>query len=82
MEFSANSSPFGSVADGNESFVRMKDHLKDGNAVSLEGLSYILGPTLKFNGKTEKFVDAPEADALLSRASRQPYAVPTTLAAL
>ncbi len=82
VEFSANSSPFGSVADGNESFVRMKDHLKDGNAVSLEGLSYILGPTLKFNGKTEKFVDAPEADALLSRASRQPYAVPTTLAAL
>jgi len=37
---------------------------------------------LKFNASTERFIDAPAADALLSRAGRQGYSVPTTLASL
>lgn len=82
VAFGSNSTPFGTVADGNEAFSRMRDHLKDDNAISLEGLNYILGPTLKFNAATERFIDAPAADALLSRAGRQGYSVPTTLAKL
>ena len=82
VPFASNSTPFGTVADGNETFSRMRDHLKDDNAISLEGLNYILGPTLKFNASTERFIDAPAADALLSRAGRQGYSVPTTLASL
>ena len=82
VAFASNSTPFGTVADGNETFTRMRDHLKDDNAISLEGLNYILGPTLKFNASTERFIDAPAADALLSRAGRQGYSVPTTLASL
>lgn len=82
VSFASNGSPFATVADGNESFARMRDHLKDDNMLSVDNLSYILGPTLNFDASTERFVDAPEANALVSRAGRQPYVVPTTLASL
>jgi hypothetical protein len=38
--------------------------------------TYQLGPMLKFNPKTEKFVDNPQANLLLSRPYRAPYVVP------
>ena len=82
VPFASNGNPFGTVADGNETFARMRDHLKDDNALAVDGSNYILGPSLNFDFAAERFVNAPEADALLSRAGRQPYVVPTTLAAL
>ena len=41
----------------------------------LANISYRLGRGLKFNGVTEKFVNDPEADALLTREYRKPYIV-------
>ena len=45
----------------------------------LANISYRVGRSLKFTGQTERFVDAPDADALLTRTYRKPYMVPETV---
>jgi hypothetical protein len=42
----------------------------------LANISYRLGRGLKFEGDAEKFVNDPEADALLTQKYRNPYVVP------
>ena len=42
----------------------------------LANISYRLGRELKFMGENEKFVNDPEADAMLTRLYRKPYVVP------
>jgi hypothetical protein len=42
----------------------------------LANISYRVGRSLTFLGSHEKFVDDPEADALLTRVYRKPYVVP------
>ena len=42
----------------------------------LANISYRVGRKLKFDGKSEKFVSDAEADKLLTRTYRAPYAVP------
>jgi hypothetical protein len=43
----------------------------------LANISYLVGRGLTFNGAAEKFVNDPEADALLTRKEyRKPYVVP------
>lgn len=42
----------------------------------LANISYRLGRELKFDGKTERFVNDKQADALLTRQYRKPYIVP------
>jgi predicted dehydrogenase len=42
----------------------------------LANISYRLGRGLKFEGSTEKFINDPEADALLTQKYRNPYVVP------
>ena len=44
--------------------------------VHLANISYRVGHSLKFNGAQEKFVNDPDADALLTRVYRKPYVVP------
>ena len=44
--------------------------------LDLSKSTYQLGPMLKFNPKTEKFVDNAEADKLLTRPYRAPFVVP------
>lgn len=45
----------------------------------LANISYRVGRSLRFNGAQEKFVSAPEADALLTREYRKPYVVPASV---
>ena len=45
----------------------------------LANISYRTGKSLTFNGDTERFVDAPDADAMLTRTYRKPYVVPDTV---
>ena len=45
----------------------------------LANISYRVGRSLKFNGAKEKFVDAPDADAHLTRVYRKPYVLPETV---
>ena len=42
----------------------------------LGNISYRVGRELKFDGKTEQFVNDPEANKLLTREYRAPYVVP------
>jgi hypothetical protein len=45
----------------------------------LANISYRVGRSLKFNGTKEKFVNDAEADALLTRVYRKPYALPASV---
>jgi predicted dehydrogenase len=42
----------------------------------LANISFLLGRKLKFDGATEKFVNDPQADKMLTRVYRKPYTVP------
>ncbi|MFA4015973.1 MAG: hypothetical protein RUDDFDWM_001074 [Candidatus Fervidibacterota bacterium] len=70
-----DSKPFGEYEDANEAFGRMIEHLKE-NGVPIKGLKYRLGKKLVFDPASEKFVNDPEADKLLTREYRHPFVVP------
>ncbi len=75
VAFGSNAKPFGDNAAANETFERMRDHLKD-NSLDLTATPYRLGRHLRFDGAKERFVDDPEADRLLTRPPRPPFDVP------
>ena len=75
VAFGSNAKPFGDNAAANETFERMRDHLKD-NSLDLTATPYRLGRHLRFDGEKERFVDDPEADRLLTRPPRPPFDVP------
>ena len=54
----------------------MEEHLAKDNGLKLDGLDYRLGRKLTVDAKAETFVDAPEADKLLTRPYRKPFVVP------
>jgi hypothetical protein len=56
----------------------MEAHLKD-NEVDLAAARVRLGRELSFDGAAEKFVSAPDADALLTREYRKPFVVTEVL---
>ena len=45
----------------------------------LAKISCALGRSVEFDPKTERFVNDPEADKLLTREYRKPYVVPETV---
>ncbi len=45
----------------------------------LANISYRVGRSLRFAGATERFIDAPDADAHLTRVYRAPYVVPESV---
>jgi hypothetical protein len=61
--------------EGNEAFSRTRKHLTD-NGVDLAKTQLRVGRTLSFDPKTEKFVNDPEADKLLTRQYRKGFEVP------
>ncbi|MGQ9761169.1 MAG: Gfo/Idh/MocA family protein [Thermogutta sp.] len=54
----------------------LEENLQGALGVDLTKLTCTLGPKLAFDPKKEKFVDAPEADKLLTREYRKPFVVP------
>ena len=58
-----------------ESFERMKEHLAK-NEVDLDKDKLTLGPVLKMDPKTEKFIEDEKANAMLKGSYREPYVVP------
>ena len=75
--------PFSKVAKASggdemfrESFEDMKRHLADAGRVDLANSTCRLGRALTFDAQSEKFVGAPEANQLLRRPYRGPFAVP------
>ena len=62
-------------ADVAETFDRNLKHLKD-NGVDLDKTPLTLGASLAIDPKGERFLDDPQADALLTRPYRDPFVVP------
>ena len=58
-----------------EALARAADHLA-ANGVKLDGTKLHVGPKLDFDGETETFKSSPEANRLLTRQYRAPFAVP------
>lgn len=77
IQFGNKARPFGHNEAANEAFERMCDHLKN-NGVTLEDTEYRLGRALQFSAKWERFIDR-QANMLLSRPARPPFAVPEKL---
>jgi predicted dehydrogenase len=58
-----------------ETFERTRKHLAENN-VDLEKTRLTLGRLLRLDADRERFVDDPDADALLTRQYRKPFVVP------
>jgi predicted dehydrogenase len=58
-----------------DTFERMKEHLAK-NEVDLAKDMLTLGPVLKMDGKTERFIDHDAANDMLKNKYREPYVVP------
>jgi predicted dehydrogenase len=67
--------PFGENEDAADTFDRFKEHMA-ANDVQPEQTQVTVGKTLTVDPKTERFVDDPEADKMLSREYRKPFVVP------
>ena len=61
--------------DAAPSFERMVEHLK-ANEVDVMKDKMTIGPVLKMNPKTERFIGNAEADKQLTREYRKPFVVP------
>jgi predicted dehydrogenase len=59
-----------------ETFQALESNLTRGVGLKLNGQAYQLGKTLAIDPEGEKFIDAPSADALLTRQYRAPFVVP------
>jgi predicted dehydrogenase len=59
-----------------ESFEALSRHLADTNQVELSSTPCRLGRLLKFDAEAEKFVEAPDANQLLSQSYRGAFVVP------
>jgi predicted dehydrogenase len=75
VPFNKSAGAFGDDKDAYETFGRMEEHLRE-NGVALDGLKYQLGRKLAFDASGESFVGDPEANQLLTRPYRAPFAVP------
>ena len=58
-----------------DTFERFKEHLAV-NEVDISKIKLTLGMPLKMNPKTEGFIDNEQANAMLKRVYRAPFAVP------
>ncbi|HSQ58497.1 MAG TPA: Gfo/Idh/MocA family oxidoreductase, partial [Gemmata sp.] len=60
---------------GTDALTRMADHLKD-HGIKFDGKNLLVGKKLDFDGKSERFVNDKEADAMVTRNYRKPFVVP------
>ncbi len=77
--FNEKTKAFGDNKEAYETLARMEEHLTHDNGLKLDGLSYRLGRKLNVDAKNESFVGDPEANALLTRPYRKPFAVPDAI---
>jgi len=76
VPFHKHTNAFGGDQPAWELFEDMKRHLVDGQGLELAGTTYRLGRMLRFDAQTEKFVGDADADRMLARPYREPFAVP------
>ena len=76
VPFNSQTKTFDGDKTFHDSFEDMKSHLADAGRLDLNNATYRLGRQLRFDAQAERFVGAPEADAMLSRPYRAPFVVP------
>jgi predicted dehydrogenase len=76
VPFSPQTKAFGDDKEAYETLARLEEHLAKGNGLKLEGEKYWLGRKLVLDIQAETFVDNAEANRLLTREYRKPFAVP------
>jgi predicted dehydrogenase len=59
-----------------ELFAEIEEGHRSSTLAHLANIAYRTGRTLAFDSKTERFINDPEADKLLTRPYRKPYVVP------
>jgi predicted dehydrogenase len=79
VPFDAKTKAFGGEKEPYETFARMEEHLSKDNSIMLDGLSYRLGKKLAFDAGSQTFPSDPEANRLLTRNYRKPFAVPDSI---
>jgi predicted dehydrogenase len=79
VPFNTQTKAFGDDKAAYETLERMEQYLAGDNGLKLDGLEYRLGRNLTVDAKSESFVDAPEANKLLTRSYRKPFVVPESL---
>jgi len=79
VPFNKQAAKFGDNADAAEHFEKLHDVMENGVGVPTDGESYIVGPTLEFDPKTEMHTGefAKEANALLKAPNNPGFEVPT-----
>ena len=77
VPFSAQRQAFGDDRAAYATLARLQEHLKENNLTPSE-TEYMLGPSLEFDVKNEKFVGNNDANKMLSRDYREPFTCPTT----
>ncbi len=75
VSFAKTPDELGDNEEVHKTFAWFKEMLV-GIGVNLDSATYRLGRPLKFNPQQEKFIDAPDADKLLTREYREPFVVP------
>jgi predicted dehydrogenase len=78
QQFTKDAGSFGDDKQAKETLERVADHLKI-NHVALDDVNYHVGPRLAFDSASERFLNAPEADAYLRREYRKGFVVPEKL---
>jgi len=75
VSFAKTPDELGDNEEVHKTFAWFKEMLV-GIGVNLDSSTYRLGRPLKFDPQEEKFIDAPDADKLLTRQYREPFVVP------
>ena len=73
VPFSQKPADFPEVAEVSSSIDAIQENLRGALGMDLSKATYQLGPKLEYDGKAEKFINNPAADALLTRPPRPPY---------
>jgi predicted dehydrogenase len=76
VPFNPRTKAFGDNKEAYETLARMEEHLSKDNELKLDGLMARLGRKLTVDAKAEQFVGDGEANKLLTREYRKPFAVP------
>jgi predicted dehydrogenase len=76
VPFNPRTKAFGDNKDAYETLARMEEHLSEGNGLKLDGLKYRLGRKLTVDAGNEKITGDAQANQLLTRNYRKPFAVP------
>jgi predicted dehydrogenase len=76
VPFDPQTKKLGDNKEAYETLARMEHHLGQENSLELKSSQYRLGRKLEIDAKTERFVNAPDANQLLTRNYRAPFTVP------